>query len=703
MYGLTRRDQNNNTRIGITGLALLFIILFCATFFILSRRNSAPKAARSTPGVARTAQSSQALSSWQDVELPSGLEERLDVETAPTRRTTPKPTQGVLEMDSLRMVNLSQDMSEFEPTLQENGGAFEALLNRTKVGSGNGVRLEVADDGNEYLRAGTGIYTAFAQPGARLKGPKDTDYIINKDGLLAEISGSSTNAVTKFIAGRFRDLAFRFYFIDRDTSQLMLHTPGGPGMFRGPTAASYRIKENGDMVEIDAEGAEADVERVAGAGEFQGTDTNIYLVMDGMLFAPATDEVTFAASNITGEGMFRGPQGDIFYKGADGLLYNYDENNALVLGNLTGTGQFKGPDGSLYQADGDGNVTQVQPAVAPALMDTPVSKPVTVGTSRGLSGTAQTDNNLLNFNTDEDFTPESAASDLASGSVYRMGKEEREEMVATPEPIVASKAPKFLPRGAKIPFYLLTTLTNEFPTPGTVEAVVAENVFFHGSYLEAGTRMYGSVEWDDEAKGHRMTIIFDVLVNTDGSELKLAGSDVFDVSMTFGMEAYFKPTPLWVYGLNYANIGIVYALQENQPEDADGRPMGNMDGIFEKMEETTSDITRNYQGYHILPRGTAGVMMLKQRLNLNWTSGQILAVDETAQRILGEDADVYATATSAVRQIAQPLDSSVVNGILEQSRTAMNTPGGAAAYAEMGGSSARDAKTVNDLENLFGN
>jgi hypothetical protein len=702
MYGLTRKDKNNKTRIGVAGLALIFLALFFVTFIVLSRRSGTQQTVRANPGVSNTQRSGTALSTWQEVDLPSGLEQRLDAATV-KQKTTPKPVQGVLEMDSLRMVNLNQDMSEFQPTLQENGGAFEALLTRSKVGSGKGVRLEVADDGNEYLRAGAGIYTAFAQPGTRLKGPKDADYVINDEGMLAKLVDGKAEVVRKYVSGRFRDLAFKFFFIDKDTSQLMLYTPGGPGMFRGPTGERYRIRENGDIFILDSEGAETLVERIAGSGEFRGTDTNVYLVMDGMIFAPATDGVSFAASNIGGEGMFRGPQGDIFYKGDDGLLYTYDTNNALVLANLTGTGQFRGPDGSIYQADGSGNVTQMQRAAAPALQDTPVSKPVTVGTVRGLSGAAQTENNLLNFKTDEDFTPEDAASKLQSGSVYTMPKGEREALDAPVTQIAETVADKFLPRGTKIPFYLLTTATNEFPNPGTIEAVIAENVFFHGSYIEAGTRMYGSVSWDEEAKGNRMVLAFDVFVNTNGDELSIAGSDVYDVSMTYGMEAYFKPTPLWVYGLEYANVAIMYELQQSQPEDDEGRPIGDMEGIFEKLDETTADIVRNYQGYYIIPRGTAGVMMLQQRLDLKWARASVLVLDDTTKRILGDAAaEAYATAMPDTRSLAAPMDANVINGMLDQARQTMATPGGAEAQALFGGGSS-DPQTMGELENLFGN
>ena len=95
-------------------------------------------------------------------------------------------------------------------------------------------------------------------------------------------------------------------------------------------------------------------------------------------------------------------------------------------------------------------------------------------------------------------------------------------------------------------------------------------------------------------------------------------ADAYDVNMQFGLEAYWTPAPLWATSLKFANVGAIAALaQTGRKNDETGESIADLSEVQSYLEETVDEIIAGQTGYHTLPAGTPGVLMLTQNLDLS--------------------------------------------------------------------------------------
>lgn len=113
-----------------------------------------------------------------------------------------------------------------------------------------------------------------------------------------------------------------------------------------------------------------------------------------------------------------------------------------------------------------------------------------------------------------------------------------------------------------------------------------------------------------------MKLNFNFLLYPDGKSIAIS-ADAYDVNMQFGLEAYFTPTPAWVYALRFLNVASIYELTKNQGHSSDGEPIGNIDEIVSYLNDTIKEIEHRQQAYYTLPAGTPGILMLTANLNLS--------------------------------------------------------------------------------------
>lgn len=697
MGALLRKDANGRTRIGYGVWGMLFVATTVLVLIGATKIRQGPSPAESNRirGVSDSSRADRGLERWESVDLPSFSAERLDTNEQSSRSEGRRPPQGVLETQSLNLMAMTSQEERRPMYYEEDASSLGALLTHDHLaGFGRGVRVAVADDGREYLRTRSGIFSAFAEPGLRLVGPEGVGYVIGEDTkLYSEDTQGRRTPITEAIDGNFRDMAFRYYRIDRESSQLLLHTPGGPGPFRGPDGRQYRVTENGNLERLDGEGRGVRVERIGGDGEFLGSDGETYVLTDGILFAKARERPSFSRDSISGSGMFRGPTGQVYWRGEDGGLYSYDSKNELVETNLSGSGQFRGPDGTLYRLDELGNAEVVVASGQRA--ERPESSPSREQQSRGerrrmLTGPADVEANLLNFHRREGMTVEDMVSQLHGGTVYR--RERPEESEADP---AERKPQRFLPLGQRIPFYLLSTVTTQFDSPGVVEAVVAEDVYFHDNYLPAGTRIYGRLR--ETGKHNRMAIDFRTLVDTKGRSLSIA-AHAYDVNLNYGLEAYHKPTEEWVYGLRYGNVALMSVIQQSLPVDRDGRPYGDPSAIYDLLKETMEDIEGTNKSYHILPAGTAGILMLTSRLALDWEDSNEKPTDMAEALMTAAELERMKEAMEAMNPVGG-FPQELLQTIMQSSHEAMS--GASRRMEELRAGQSSDA--LRDIDNLFGN
>lgn len=196
----------------------------------------------------------------------------------------------------------------------------------------------------------------------------------------------------------------------------------------------------------------------------------------------------------------------------------------------------------------------------------------------------------------------------------------------------------FLPRGALIPVYFLTTVKT-----GTLEDMVmlgvAENVVFnHRVQLPFGTRLIGSASAAGD--GDRIAINVDTVLFPNGEELPISGLGK-DVDRGPGVRGYYIPQPIWVQLLPYVNNFIaayVDTLQEtytatttynqngtlitNQQQQIDPfSPKTQLaasasEALRNATQVTMESLNSLYKPYIVIPPGTAAFVQLRQATDI---------------------------------------------------------------------------------------
>ena len=549
-------------------------------------------------------------------------------------RVSARPTQNVLDVSGLSLGEFAaQSSMESRPVIEEDLSSFATVFRQSSQKETGNMQLQKADNGAFYLRATSGIYTAFADPGTQLVGPNNASYEIGADNLLYRLEAGGRKTVEdKIIQGNFKDTANRIFRITKN-SQLRLITPGGPGTFTGPDNTPYVIQPNGVMEEVHTEGNRV-ANTILGEGEFTGSDGLRYAVYNGVLFKPTSATVSFGAEKITGAGVFRDPAGQLKVVGEDGNVYKKALTGKLELTNIEGSGEFIGPDGAIYRLDGAGNVSRIsrgmssnEKLVKSGVVSRPRSEddptPATIPVQRSsVTGESRASENLLGSN--EDAAEQAKiAKKLKAKTVY---------VAPIPPALPPQEIPntstrgKLIPIGQRIPFYTLTEVSTQFTNGGgMVEAVVAENVYFNGAKIEAGSRLYGS--FTGMGTKNRMNITFNTVLLKTGEQLKITGF-TYDASMRSGIESYYEPTAPFVIATRYANAALLIKLSEEQPVTQDNRPVGDTSYLQDSIQKTQDDLEVRYGAYNWLPAGTAGIFMLNASVVLTDKQTGVAGIDE---------------------------------------------------------------------------
>lgn len=210
---------------------------------------------------------------------------------------------------------------------------------------------------------------------------------------------------------------------------------------------------------------------------------------------------------------------------------------------------------------------------------------------------------------------------------------------ATPLPISSGfETNNFLPRGALIPVYFLTTVKT-----GTLEDMVmlgvAENVIFnHRVQLPFGTRLLGSASAAGD--GDRIAINVDTILFPNGDELPISGL-AKDTDRGPGVRGYYIPQPLWVQILPYVNnflAAYLDTLQETFTATTTFNQNGTLitsqqqqidqfspqtqlaasasEALRDATQVTMASLNALYKPYIVIPPGTAAFVQLRQATDI---------------------------------------------------------------------------------------
>lgn len=628
------KNAHGKNRLGLIPMLFICVGLGILMFYISFRYMNVgedTKAAKQTGIESDLSPITESTKSFRPIEVRDPVDPNLVSARGTTRtqrldRRDVRPQQTVLDTSGLTLGEFaSTETVEQRPVIEEDMSAFTTLFRQTGFRESGTVQIQQADDGSEYLRSRSGIFTAFAEPGTELTGPDNAPYIIGDDNLLYRIRPNGTREKeTRILPGFFRDGDDRFYRITR-TGQLRLITPGGPGAFVGPNGINYRITNDGVIEELRQDGSTRAVSNVSGEGEFVGSDMQQYAVLNGILFKPSSKNVSFGADILTGTGLFSDPSGRTKIIGDDGLIYRRNTDGSLTLANIEGEGTFIGPDGTVYNVDDFGNVTRISRGFEERVV---VTEDTTTGerrTGTGLMGNSRAGENLLVMNGHIDDESQNKLKSLLTGkNVFSAPtpSQPRDRSKIGPEDVLG----RLIPIGQRIPFYTLTDITTQFQDGGgMVEAVVAENVYFQGAKIPAGSRMYGT--YRGVGTHNRLSMTFNTILLTTGEQIKVSGF-VYDPQMNPGIEAYFEPTAPWVIASRYANAALLIKISENQPRDSlTNQPIGDNSYMVDAIKQTQEDLEERYGQYYTVPRGTAGIFMLNQSVDLDDKLIGIASVD----------------------------------------------------------------------------
>jgi len=213
-------------------------------------------------------------------------------------------------------------------------------------------------------------------------------------------------------------------------------------------------------------------------------------------------------------------------------------------------------------------------------------------------------------------------------------------LVVTPTPVPSGfQTNNFLPRGALIPVYFLSTVKT-----GSLEDLVvlgvAENVVFnHQVQLPFGTRLLGSAAADGD--GDRIAVNIDTALFPNGEELPISGI-AKDIDRGPGVRAYYIPQPMWVTLLPYVNNFIAAYLntlqktvtatttavtasgttvsQSQQVADMTNPQTALVSSASQALQNATqvtmAQINKLYKPYLVVPPGTPAFVQLRQATDI---------------------------------------------------------------------------------------
>lgn len=212
--------------------------------------------------------------------------------------------------------------------------------------------------------------------------------------------------------------------------------------------------------------------------------------------------------------------------------------------------------------------------------------------------------------------------------------------VQTPVAQTGFQTKNFLPRGAVIPVYVLSTIKTG-ALEDIVELGVAKNVIFNGKVqIPFGTRILGQAASDGD--GDRMAVNVDTILYPNGNELPI-NAIVKGIDKAPGIKAYYIPQPLWMQLLPYVNNFIAAYLMSLQntttqtwnATDANGNPTSSttqeVADVFDTQTqlvtsasqalqqatmETMKSLNNLYKPYLLIPPGTPAYVVLRQATDL---------------------------------------------------------------------------------------
>lgn len=454
--------------------------------------------------------------------------------------------------------------------------------------------------------------------GKILTAPDGKRYYVDKDGKTFLVGKDGTLIPAKLPEGVLHDDDGNAYIADKDGNLAFDSAVLPMGTYTDEAGNKYYADKNGRFFRVMKDGSLVPANPPAGL--LKSADSNLYSVgKDGKI---KRLKAANAMSAILPKGYFYGSDGGLKYSDGNGKLFEVGADGSLIEITSLPQGTFIGPDGRKYSVDGNGTIRALNETQYPALDKTDDIRPAFVrkeAVSKPGRTSAKVDvsSNLQNYNTgDENFNPAKEAGKLKGGKVYTMVVPETKpaKPVLKPE---AEDNGKFMPVGTRIPFYTLTHISTNFDSGSLIEAVVAENVFFHRLAIPAGTRMYGSV--GEVGSNNRIKLNFNFLLYPNGKSVPIS-ADAYDVNMQFGLECYYTSTPPWVYALRFLNVASIYELTKNQGHSSNGEPIGNIDEVVSYLNDTIKEIEHKQEAYYTLPAGTPGILMLTSNLNLSTIS-----------------------------------------------------------------------------------
>ena len=514
--------------------------------------------------------------------------------------------------------------------VDENGNLIPAVLPK-------GVYID--ENGNTYTSDGsgspvkplsqkipTGTYTDAAGQRYYVNDSGEISQI-NPDGSLIKLDELPKNTTLRYASGTT-------FLVDSKGNVRKSGVDAlANGYFTGPDGKRYFKDKNGQIFVVSKDGKLTPIDSVP-AGTFLGPDGQLYHSdSKGNITKLSNTEDTKVPN-----GYFYGPDSKLYFSDKDGNIFEV-EDGKLVPKDRLPAGTFIGPDGKRYVVDENGNIV-IDASDAPQgsndllnpepLPNFGVLSPVQYSgpqlfpeDPKKRSATVSVTQNLSNFDTGEkNFEPVQAAKDIKGGRVYTRITQ---ALVSSQTPVQKNRDTrtsvetkdysKFMPIGTRIPFYLLTHISTNLDGGSLIEGVVAENVFFHRCAIPAGTRLYGTM--GTVGKNNRIGLNFTMLQYPNGKSISLS-ADAYDVNMQFGLEAYWTPAPIWVTALKFANVGAIAALAQNGKKNSEtGESIADLSEVQNYMEETIDEIIADQTGYHTLPAGTPGVLMLTQNLDLS--------------------------------------------------------------------------------------
>ena len=516
--------------------------------------------------------------------------------------------------------------------VDENGNLIPAVLPK-------GVYID--ENGNTYTSDGLGSpLKALSQkiPTGTYTDSTGQRYYVNDNGEFFKINpdGSLTKLDELPKNTMLREASGAAFLVDSNGNVRKSGLDAlANGYFTGPDGKRYFKDKNGQVFLVDKDGKLQPIDAIP-AGTFIGPDGQLY-------HSDGNGNVTKLSNTDSAkvpEGYFYGPDGKLYFSDKDGNIFELQDGKLIPRDRLP-SGTFIGPDGKRYIIDENGNIVPDTSYVSSDANNTNDTKPEALP-NFGVLSPVQYSNpllfpedpkkrsakvnvtqNLSNFDTGEkNFEPVQAAKDIKGGRVYtrsiqssvvsKVASQKGNKVIS---PTETKDYSKFMPIGTRIPFYLLTHISTSLDRGSLIEGVVAENVFFHKCAIPAGTRLYGTM--GAVGKNNRIGLNFTMLQYPNGKSISIS-ADTYDVNMQFGLESYWTPAPIWVTALKFANVGAIAALAQTGRKNSEtGESIADLSEVQNYMEETIDEIIADQTGYHTLPAGTPGVLMLTQNLDLS--------------------------------------------------------------------------------------